>query len=45
LMGYGAFRIGSDSSDQLIINYVPSPDYIYLQIRNAIHAEEEQSDR
>lgn len=43
LMGYGAFRIGSDSLGQLIINYVPYPEGLYLNIKNLIHTTEEEA--
>jgi hypothetical protein len=42
LMGYGALRFGGDSSGQLLINYVPYPEQLYLEIRQLARAAEEQ---
>jgi len=44
LMGYAAFRLGADSPVQLVIDYVPYPEQLYLRIRNAIRAEQDKAD-
>jgi Bacterial PH domain len=39
LTGFGAFRLGANSPVQLVIDYVPYPEQLYLQIRERIRAE------
>jgi hypothetical protein len=43
LIGFGTFRLGSDGPGQLIIDYVPYPEQLYLEIRNLIRAEEDNA--
>jgi hypothetical protein len=43
LIGFGAFRLGSDGPGQLIIDYVPYPEQLYLEIRNIIRAAEDNA--
>jgi membrane protein YdbS with pleckstrin-like domain len=43
LMGYAAFRLGADSPVQLVIDYVPYPEQLYLQIRSMIRTEQDKS--
>jgi len=43
LMGYGTFRIGSDSAGQLVIDYVPYAEQFYLELREKIDAAEQDA--
>lgn len=43
LTGFGAFRLGADSPVQLVIDYVPYPEQLYLEIRDLIRAEQDKA--
>lgn len=43
LTGFGAFRLGANSPVQLVIDYVPYPEQLYLQIRDRIRAEQDET--
>ena len=43
MMGYAAFRLGSNSPVQLVIDYVPYPELLFLTIRNTIRAEQDKA--
>lgn len=37
LLGYGAFRIGPESDGQQVIDYIPYPEQVYLQVKGLLH--------
>ena len=43
LTGYAAFRLGANSPVQLVIDYVPYPEQLFLAIRNLIGAEQDEA--
>lgn len=42
--GYGAFRIGPDGPNQLIIDYIPRPDELELTVNGLLYPDPDRSD-
>jgi hypothetical protein len=42
-LGYGAFRIGPDGPNQLVIDYIPNPDKIQFQVNDLLYPSAEES--
>lgn len=43
LAGFAAFRLGANSPVQLVIDYLPYPEQLYLQIRDRIRAAQDEA--
>jgi hypothetical protein len=37
ILGYGAFRIGPDGPNQLIIDYIPYPEQLHLEVNGLLY--------
>ena len=42
IFGYGAFRIGPDGPDQLVVDYIPYPEQLYLEVHGILYPDGSQ---
>jgi len=42
IFGYGAFRIGPNGPDQLVVDYIPYPEQLYLEVHGILYPDDSQ---
>ena len=43
IFGYGSFRIGPDGPNQLVVDYIPYPEQLHLEVNGILYPDDSES--